>query len=265
MEAYVVSRSKKAEKMQLGTESDDLISPYLLVYSNEEEKSMKKFFQNRLPAELVSNEQDNTVAVKNEIVSDEEIKSLKSFEDHVDKMNELVESNEEEQMLPNDISYYSAKDKTIKIFEPLEEPKVNMPKKNVLNSTLAKSGQNSFFYSSKSDQLPSVGVLDKSKNLQEIEFLLNDLGKPGIFRTNLKNRIKRDAGKQEDDYDEGNLLPSSWNEPVDDGNSKTDCKTLPITIDFSDLSFSDWVIEPKRFQSNYCSGVCKLPLNEVCF
>ena len=261
MEAFVMPRSKKAEKTQLGTESDGLISPYLIVYSNEEEKSMKKFFQSRLPAELVSNEQENRVSLKSELVGNEELKSLKSFEDHVDKMNELVESNEEEhgQMLPNDISYYSPKDKTIKIFEPLEEPKLSVAKKN---ASQAKSSPNSFYYMSKSDQLPSVGVLEKGKSLQEIEFLINDLGKPGIFRTNLKNRIKREA----DDYDESSLLPSSWDEPLESESGKTECKTLPITIDFSDLSFSDWVVEPKRFQSNYCAGACKFPLNEVgCF
>jgi hypothetical protein len=261
MEAFVMPRSKKAEKTQLGAESDALISPYLIVYSNEEEKSMNKFFQSRLPAELVSNDQENRVSLKSELAGNEELKSLKSFEDQVDKMNELAESNEEEhgELLPNDISYYSSKDKTIKIFEPLEEPKPSVAKKN---ASLAKSSPSSFYYVSKSDQLPSVGVLETGKSLQEIEFFVNDLGKPGVFRTSLKNRIKREA----DDYDESSLLPSSWDEPLESEAGKTECKALPITIDFSDLSFSDWVVEPKRFQSNYCAGACKFPLNEVgCF
>ena len=43
------------------------------------------------------------------------------------------------------------------------------------------------------------------------------------------------------------------------------CVKNPMLIDFADMSFNDWIIEPKRFQSNYCSGSCKFPLNKVNF
>ena len=42
------------------------------------------------------------------------------------------------------------------------------------------------------------------------------------------------------------------------------CAKKPMLIDFMDMSFSDWILEPKSFQSNYCAGGCKLsPANKV--
>jgi hypothetical protein len=33
-------------------------------------------------------------------------------------------------------------------------------------------------------------------------------------------------------------------------------------IDFSDLGFSSWMIEPKNFMANLCSGSCQTKVNE---
>jgi hypothetical protein len=38
--------------------------------------------------------------------------------------------------------------------------------------------------------------------------------------------------------------------------SQQQCELKSILIDFDDLNLSDWIIEPKQFQSNYCSGQC---------
>lgn len=42
------------------------------------------------------------------------------------------------------------------------------------------------------------------------------------------------------------------------------CAKKSMLIDFKDMSFSDWILEPKSFESNYCAGGCKLsPANKV--
>ena len=93
---------------------------------------MKKFFQNRLPDELKIDEDENKLILAKSMldVNDEELKSLKNFEDHVDDQNEkiidLSELNTEdedinkikktnlknvketnENLLPNDLSHYT--------------------------------------------------------------------------------------------------------------------------------------------------------------
>ena len=35
------------------------------------------------------------------------------------------------------------------------------------------------------------------------------------------------------------------------------CSLKPLVIDFSDLGFSSWMIEPKSYMANLCSGVCQ--------
>ena len=55
----------------------DLINPYLIVYTNENEKSMKNFFQNRVPAEFLR-----------DIRGENELAKLKAFEAQVNADNE---------------------------------------------------------------------------------------------------------------------------------------------------------------------------------
>jgi bone morphogenetic protein 3/3B len=43
------------------------------------------------------------------------------------------------------------------------------------------------------------------------------------------------------------------------------CAKKSILIDFMDMSFSEWILEPKSYQSNYCAGGCKFPANKVSF
>lgn len=66
---------------------------------------------------------------------------------------------------------------------------------------------------------------------------------------------KRDAESSEHVFDE-KFLPVDQSALLASDSNK--CGTKSILIDFDDMSFSDWIIEPKRFTSNYCSGICKL-------
>ena len=60
------------------------------------------------------------------------------------------------------------------------------------------------------------------------------------------------------------LLDESKFEPQTANSVENKCGKQSILIDFNDMSFSDWILEPKSYQSNYCSGSCKFPLSQVC-
>ena len=220
METYLTSRNKKS--LYRG---EDTTNPYLIIYSMEEDQSMKNFFQSRIPPELLSS---NGQVSKQEQKDDEEFSRLKNFEDEVDRMNELAVSD---QLEP--ISYVSSHDATIKLYEPLT---------NDLNQS---------HYKVKS----SIG-LTNMQNYQELGFYANDL----------KKSFVRDSKSKRDSDNADRLLADDWElERVGEvsASSQKSCKAQPLTIDFSDLSFSDWILEPKSFQSNYCSGICQFSANEV--
>ncbi|CAF0720249.1 unnamed protein product [Brachionus calyciflorus] len=90
-----------------------------------------------------------------------------------------------------------------------------------------------------------------------------------IFKDHVRSKLKRDLDEDGDEElnEEGDvLMPSddtTWNH--DSNETKVEqikCHSKALTVDFEDLSFSSWIIEPKRFQSNFCSGSCKYPYNK---
>ena len=55
---------------------------------------------------------------------------------------------------------------------------------------------------------------------------------------------------------DSSLLLSNWTSSTSIADSDT-CSLKPLVIDFSDLGFSSWMMEPKSFMSNLCSGSCQ--------
>ena len=43
----------------------------------------------------------------------------------------------------------------------------------------------------------------------------------------------------------------------DEGSSEVRCCRYPLTVDFEEFGW-DWIIAPKRYTANYCSGECPL-------
>jgi hypothetical protein len=63
---------------------------------------------------------------------------------------------------------------------------------------------------------------------------------------------------------DSNILLSNWNESI--SISEPDiCSVKPFVIDFSDLGFSSWMMEPKNFMANFCSGSCQTKVNSLFF
>ena len=212
MESHMNIRSKKS----IFNSENGLISPYLLLYTEEEDKYMTNFFQNRLPPELNrlnkveidhnENEKPNSnienlgnIKVKN-MFSAEDLTSLRKFESEVDKMNNLI----------NDGSKLT------------------------------------HIFSSEISLVP---------NIEELEFEINDTHP--INRNTVTNRELKDSQSNQ-------VLPPYWKyEDLQIEKKKLVCEARQMIIDFEDLSFSDWILEPKSFQSNYCAGICEFPLKEV--
>ena len=278
MEAYKNGRSNNFNQF------NDAINPYLIIYTSEDETQMKKFFQNRLPDELKIDEDENKLILAKSMldVNDEELKSLKNFEDHVDDQNEkiidLSELNTEdedinkikktnlkdvketnENLLPNDLSHYT---------------EFNTQKSDIFKTSETKNKNKSasiyYNYNPKSDQNSPImtGILDKTKsNYQELEFIIDDL-KPMVNKKKSRRHLndydlKSSSFELDGFYNpDDELYTDSRSMSSEDHNAK--CDTKPILIDFEDLSFSSWILEPKRYLSNYCSGGCKLPFNKVC-
>lgn len=66
------------------------------------------------------------------------------------------------------------------------------------------------------------------------------------------------------------FLPESW-QGVDTSNNHTQpilegqCEKKTMKINFSEIGWAEWIISPKSFEANYCSGVCPFPLRKVSF
>ncbi|CAF1200222.1 unnamed protein product [Adineta steineri] len=77
---------------------------------------------------------------------------------------------------------------------------------------------------------------------------------------NQRNRIRRSNEEKQSTYDSNLLLPSSnWND-TNIISELDSCSVKPFVIDFSDLGFSSWMIEPKNFMANICLGSCQTKL-----
>lgn len=60
------------------------------------------------------------------------------------------------------------------------------------------------------------------------------------------------------------VLLSNWNESISLFEPEI-CSIKPFVIDFSDLGFSSWMMEPKNFMANLCSGSCQTKVKEFSF
>ena len=67
-------------------------------------------------------------------------------------------------------------------------------------------------------------------------------------------RFRRSAENTSSTTD-SNILSNVWNETLTSMEPEK-CGLKPLVIDFSDLGFSSWIIEPKSYVSNLCSGIC---------
>ncbi len=72
-------------------------------------------------------------------------------------------------------------------------------------------------------------------------------------------RLRRYIEEKQTIIDSNNFL-SNWNDSFPITESDT-CLVKPFVIDFSDLGFSSWMIEPKNFMANLCSGSCQTKVN----
>ncbi len=55
---------------------------------------------------------------------------------------------------------------------------------------------------------------------------------------------------------QSNVFLSNWNASVPATEPEI-CFIKPFVIDFADLGFSSWILEPKNFLANLCSGACQ--------
>ncbi|CAF2071330.1 unnamed protein product [Rotaria magnacalcarata] len=75
---------------------------------------------------------------------------------------------------------------------------------------------------------------------------------------NKRNRLRRFVEEKQFTLD-SNAFLSNWNDSISILEPET-CSVKPFVIDFSDLGFASWMIEPKNFMANLCSGSCQTKL-----
>lgn len=68
-------------------------------------------------------------------------------------------------------------------------------------------------------------------------------------------RLRRFIEEKQSSLDSNTFL-SNWNDSISIIEPEI-CSVKPFVIDFSDLGFSSWMIEPKNFMANLCSGSCQ--------
>lgn len=210
-------RSANNAKNNRMTNYLDPSNPYLMVYSKEQDKLMKQFFQNRIPKDL---ESIRNIVTENDGESNEE--RLSESEDISG-----AESNQKHHLenFPKTVVYPSENDKSIIVVEHVPagfEPKLSQ--NNHSSSVIS-----SLFY------LPKLRMsrMAQEKNIGNNEGLVL-LANESFWKHNLTEKVE------------------------------DNCQTHPIDIDFDDIGFSSWILEPRRFGTNFCSGKCQfLPINKV--
>jgi hypothetical protein len=252
-ELVLIMEAHKNPKSSDKSLSSDLINPYLIIYTNENENEMRNFFQNRIPPELIN---------------------------HYEQIQKNPEPSIEEVNAQNDSI-------------ELEETTTASPSSSSSTSSPSQSKNNfDYFVNHKDDSIvlieEKVGILDQNllkSRLKDAKELLNKNATElkFIFKANndKKSKNKRNSGSilvDEDLNSNNNESLLSWDENAwiyeqqqdindDQGeggeillhDSDDQCQLKPLIIDFSDMSFSDWIIEPKSYQSNLCVGTCKFP------
>lgn len=58
------------------------------------------------------------------------------------------------------------------------------------------------------------------------------------------------------------ILPTTWNQTLSNAEMEK-CAVKPLVVDFSDLGFSSWLIEPKTYSANLCSGQCEKKVSQL--
>ena len=262
---------KRAKKLDKSLYSD-FVNPYLIVYSSESEQAMKNFFQMRIPGELASmhrrpSEEEQTVGSASLFNSGnrDEMQSLKNFESQVNG----------HQQQDNGHHQKAESSKPGLAVSTSEEPRFKVYPNNKDESILfiEQSGDGKNFDSNSLRNKLREARKQLNASDQEIQFLYKtDLNK--VLKKRKRQAAAVSYGEEEDvdvDDQQGKLPEvlgvEAWNEIDTEKRSSAaaavNCEIKPIIMDFSDLSFSDWILEPKSYQSNYCSGVCKFPLSEV--
>ena len=84
-------------------------------------------------------------------------------------------------------------------------------------------------------------------------------------KANLKNKPTK---TQQGSNRQKNELPSpeEWGLVYSAGTQSADkklCARQKLVLDFTDIGWSNWIIAPKAFDSNYCAGRCPYPQSQV--
>lgn len=113
---------------------------------------------------------------------------------------------------------------------------------------------------------PKLNRIDlKSTRQKKISPSFDDLYDEHEFDDTASQEIVPFKATIKNDHDEsvGTTFDSSkWTEKEGESESKESCRTRPMMIDFVDLTFSAWILEPQSYQSNYCGGTCKSSLSQ---
>lgn len=222
LEKYDFNRNSVKLLSKLKNKFENMINnPYLIVHSYENETFSRRFFEERiLPsrAALVEDQQ-------------KDISELENFESEVDDSN--TQSHDE----INEANFAEIDDtlKSSSISNVIANKEEKTRKIQMLKN------ENEIYYN----------YLPQTSSSEQIKFNIRSKRFGESEAEEVANKTSEESSE---------TFSSSqfkWPNKVSEQKSSL-CRAVPITIDFGDLSFADWIIEPKSFQSNYCSGKCSL-------
>lgn len=218
----------------------------------------------------VSNEKDDDAPFKGFGFDDDDAKALsESVADITDRKRRSIFDNE----IPEEpVDNVKQGPFNVPLTNPIEmEEHVTQSQ----NESQKQEGKKEEFV--KSEHKPGktiFGKVDNRKNVGTEEKEYDLIPYPKDFKKERKNRRRnrrknRKHRRRRPHQDRQLPLPPEWEAELKKGGTSSNanrdklCRRRKLVVDFADIGWSDWIINPKSFEAHYCSGQCPFPLTKV--
>lgn len=184
-------------------------------------------------------------------VSNSTLNARREVEEHIRLKRDTNNHDEWLRTQPSILIYYGSPD--------IERRHVKRDQDAHTDSTKAYDSEvtTGSYYNGSSTTITSTTIEDNQTNNSDS----HTTTKPSIASNKpvARNRSTNSASSTPVSRRDSNQKPKIKARPP-----KTDkCRIIPLSINFDELGWSNWIIAPQKYLANYCAGDCSFPIGEI--